>query len=61
MNKLYKSTTNKMLCGVCGGLGEYFGIQAEFLRFLVVIFTIFFPITFVIYILMCIFVKDKPY
>ena len=25
--KLYRSNTNKMLCGVCGGIGEYFNID----------------------------------
>ena len=30
--KLYRSATNKMLCGVCGGLGEYFGIDPTIIR-----------------------------
>ncbi len=30
--KLYKSNTNKMICGVCGGLGEYFGIDPTLIR-----------------------------
>ena len=30
--KLYKSTTNKMICGVCGGLGEFFGIDPTIIR-----------------------------
>lgn len=30
--KLYKSSTNKMLCGVCGGVGEYFNIDATLVR-----------------------------
>ena len=25
--KLYRSNTNKMICGVCGGIGEYFDID----------------------------------
>ena len=25
--KLYRSTTNRMLCGVCGGIGEYLNID----------------------------------
>ena len=25
--KLYKSEDNKVLCGVCGGLGEFLGID----------------------------------
>lgn len=30
--KLYKSNTNKMICGVCGGLGEFFGIDPTIVR-----------------------------
>ena len=31
-NKLYKSRKNKMLGGVCGGLGEYFKIDPTLVR-----------------------------
>ena len=30
--KLYKSHTNKMICGVCGGLGEFFGVDPTIIR-----------------------------
>lgn len=29
---LYKSKTNKMIAGVCGGIGEYFGIDPTLVR-----------------------------
>jgi len=33
MNKrLYKSTTNKKIFGVCGGLSEFFNIDATIIR-----------------------------
>lgn len=35
--KLYKSETDKMLFGVCGGLGEYFDISSTLIRILWVI------------------------
>lgn len=28
MKKLYKSETDKKLCGVCGGMAEYFNIDS---------------------------------
>ena len=40
--RLYRSHTNKVLAGVCGGLGEYFGIDPVLIRLfwlLVVIFS----------------------
>lgn len=30
--KLYKSDTNKVISGVCGGLGEYFNIDPTIVR-----------------------------
>ena len=36
--KLYRSNINKMLCGVCGGLGEYFNIDPTIVRLIWAIF-----------------------
>jgi phage shock protein C len=41
MTKLYRSTKDKKLCGLCGGLAERFNIDATLLR-LVVVVTAFF-------------------
>ena len=30
--RLYKSKTNRVICGVCGGIGEYFGIDPTIVR-----------------------------
>lgn len=30
--KLYRSNSNRMICGVCGGIGEYFNIDATLIR-----------------------------
>ena len=38
--RLYKSTVNCMLCGVCGGIGEYFGIDPTLIRLVTALFTI---------------------
>ena len=37
--KLYRSMADKKLCGVCGGLGEYFEVDPTLIRLLWVIFT----------------------
>ncbi len=36
--KLYKSHNNKMLCGVCGGVGEYINLDPTIVRLLWTIF-----------------------
>jgi phage shock protein C len=32
MKKLYRSQKNKMIAGVCGGIGEYFDIDPTLVR-----------------------------
>lgn len=38
--KLYKSRTDKMLAGVCGGIAEYFSVDPVIVRLIVVVFTL---------------------
>lgn len=38
--KLYKSKTDKKLCGVCGGVAEYFDIDPTVVRLAWVAFTL---------------------
>ena len=35
--RLYKSSANYMLCGVCGGIAEYFNIDSTLVRLGVVL------------------------
>ena len=37
MRKLYRSTTNKKIAGVCGGLAEFFNIDPTIIRIIFVI------------------------
>ncbi|MFY9213254.1 MAG: PspC domain-containing protein [Tissierellaceae bacterium] len=32
MKRLYRSNSNKMIAGVCGGIGEYFNIDPTLIR-----------------------------
>lgn len=36
MKRLYKSRTDKMICGVCGGIAEYFNVDPTLIRLLFV-------------------------
>ncbi len=36
--KLYKSSTNKMISGVCGGIAEYINLDPTIVRLLWVVF-----------------------
>ncbi len=60
--KLYRSRENRMLGGVCGGLGEYFDIDPTLVRVLFV-FGAFLGIPgalLLIYLVMLILVPQKP-
>lgn len=41
MKKLYKSKTDKKICGVCGGLGEYFNVDSTIIRLAAVLLAFF--------------------
>lgn len=38
--KLYRSRNERMIAGVCGGIGEYFGIDPTLIRLLFVVATL---------------------
>jgi len=37
MKRLYRSRTNKMIAGVCGGIAEYLGIDTTIVRLLYIV------------------------
>lgn len=37
--RLYRSSTNCMICGVCGGIGEFFNIDPTLVRLAWVVFS----------------------
>ncbi|EAE8346297.1 PspC domain-containing protein [Listeria monocytogenes] len=51
MKKLYKSSSQKMIAGVCGGLAEYFGIEVTIIRLLWVGAVLFLGTGILLYIL----------
>lgn len=40
MKKLYRSNRNRIVGGVCGGIGEYLGIDAKYVRITFVALTV---------------------
>ena len=61
--KLYRSRTDKMIGGVCGGIADYFNIDATLVRVLYVLISVFsaaFP-GILVYIIMLIIVPEEPY
>ncbi len=50
--KLYRSSNNRIIAGVCGGLANYFGMAPGLMRFLFILFLLFGGSGFFIYIIM---------
>lgn len=62
MNKrLYKSNTDKMLDGVCGGIAEYFNIDSTLVRLGWVVFSLLGGSGLLAYIIAAIIMPDRPY
>ncbi|HII01685.1 TPA: PspC domain-containing protein [Methanosarcinaceae archaeon] len=43
MKKLYRSRNNRMIVGVCGGIGEYFDVDPTLVRLVRWLFTFWGP------------------
>lgn len=58
--KLYKSRTNRMLDGVCGGIGEYFNIDPTLVRLAWALFAAAGGAGIVAYIIAAIIIPTNP-
>lgn len=56
--KLYKSQTNRMLAGVCGGIAEYLGIDPTVVRLIWVIVSFVWGFGVLAYIIAAIIMPD---
>lgn len=62
MKKLYKSKTNKKICGVCGGIAEYLNIDPTVVRLVYLLLTFCsaaFP-GILVYIIAAIIMSEEP-
>ncbi|HSX15276.1 MAG TPA: PspC domain-containing protein [Candidatus Saccharimonadales bacterium] len=58
--RLYRSTTDKMIAGVCGGLAEYFGIDPVIVRVAAVVLLLAGSAGFWAYVILWIVVPKNP-
>ena len=58
--KLYKSNTDKKICGVCGGLAEYLNMDATIIRLILVLAVLFAGCGLLAYIIAALVIPDKP-
>lgn len=58
--KLYKSISNRMLCGVCAGIAEYFELDPTIVRLVWVLFTLCGGSGIIAYIFAALIMHDAP-
>ncbi len=58
--KLYRSTTDKKIDGVCGGVAEYFGIDATIVRLIWALLILCASVGFWAYIVCAFVIPEKP-
>ncbi|MDD6312285.1 MAG: PspC domain-containing protein [Firmicutes bacterium] len=60
MKRLYRSRTNKMLCGVCAGIADYFQIDPTIVRLGTVVLCCMAGTGIIAYIVGAIIIPEEP-
>lgn len=58
--KLYKSNTDKKVCGVCGGIAEYLNVDSTIIRLILVLAIFFAGCGVLAYIIAALVMPNKP-
>lgn len=58
--RLYRNTDNKIISGVCSGLGEYFNLDPTIMRIIFLILFFGFGTGVLIYIILWVVMPEKP-
>ncbi|RJQ42009.1 MAG: PspC domain-containing protein [Anaerolineaceae bacterium] len=59
-HKLYRSRDKRMIAGVCGGLGEYIGVDPTIVRLLFALGLFLGTLTFWVYLVMMLVIPEEP-
>ncbi|MDD4051944.1 MAG: PspC domain-containing protein [candidate division Zixibacteria bacterium] len=60
IRRLYLSQTNKVIAGVCGGIGEYLGIDPVFIRIITVLLALFNGVGLIGYLIAWVAMPKRP-
>ena len=58
--KLYRSRTDKKVCGVCGGLAKYFNMDVSIMRLVVVLLVLFAGGGLLAYLICALVILEEP-
>jgi len=59
VKKLYRSKTNRIIAGVCGGLGEYFNVDPTIVRLIWILFSLALGAGIITYIIAWLIIPEK--
>ena len=60
VRRLYRSRTDRILGGVCGGLGEYLGVDSNLIRIVWVLLSFVYGAAILVYLIAWILLPEKP-
>ncbi|WP_067139185.1 PspC domain-containing protein [Oceanivirga salmonicida] len=60
MKKIYRSKKDRMIFGVCGGLGEYFEVDPSIIRIVWIFSCAFFGLTILPYFIIAVILPEDP-
>ncbi|MFW9848830.1 MAG: PspC domain-containing protein [Candidatus Thorarchaeota archaeon] len=58
--RLYRRSSDRVIAGVCGGIADYFEVDATIIRVIWVIFSLFYLIGLIGYIILALIVPIEP-
>ena len=58
--RIYRSTTDKKLAGVCGGIAEYFDIDSTIVRLIWAFLVFFLGLSLWVYVIAAFVIPEKP-
>ena len=60
MKRLYRNSSNKMICGVCSGLANYFNVDPTLIRLLWVLAVVFCGAGILAYFICALVIPEEP-
>ena len=60
IHRLYRSRSERMIGGVCGGLGNFLGMDPTIVRLITVLITFLWPFTLLIYLILMLVIPEEP-
>lgn len=60
MKRLYRSQKNRVLAGICGGLGEYYNVDPVLVRIIAIFLTLFLCFPFLVYLVAIFVIPQDP-